>query len=100
MTQELFLVTGTDTSDKGWACSSLPVLRCFGMGASCNMLRLAPPPRSLQTVLTELDNTCKCNSTLRYGLSCFPEMSDGHLQANARGGVSGETTSQLYALLL
>ena len=36
----------------------------------------------------------------------FPEMSDGHLQANARGGVSGETlehletTSQLYALLL
>ena len=64
------------------------------------MLRLAPPPRSLQTVLTELDNTCKCNSTLRYGLSCFPEMSDGHLQANARGGVSEETTSQLYALLI
>ena len=30
----------------------------------------------------------------------FPEMSDGHLQANARGGVSEETTSQLYALLI
>ena len=41
---------GNATRDKGWACSSLPSLRSFGTGASCNMLRLAPPPRSLQTV--------------------------------------------------
>ena len=38
------------TVPMGSVATKVPSLRSFGTGASCNMLRLAPPPRSLQTV--------------------------------------------------
>ena len=90
------------TRDKGWACSSLPSLRSFGKGASCNMPRFAPPPRSPQSPYIQLIMRASASLLcLHYDLSLLPRVSDGHLQANARGGLSVENhfTAVCLALL-
>ena len=89
------------TSDKGWACSSLPVLRSFGKDASCNMPRLAPPPRSPETVCTI--RQCEQVHPPWFALCpvvASPSVGWAPSGQCTRGSVSGETTSQLYALPL